>query len=362
MKKFSVFFLLVLIFSINIINAFSQPVSSRTIQKYVGYLQSANVTQSDFTGMELPKIAGTWYYVDGKDGNDARTGLDKEHALLTLAVAYGKCTSGRGDGIVILSRTVSGTSYSITQTARLLWTKYGITVYGVAAPTAYFGRARITHTSAADSLASLIYITGNNNHFINLNFYNSPENDGDPVSATAIVSAIQLGGVRNVFTNCHIYCAPQSANAYKTDIEMRANSDECVFNNCSFGSSSYDAGNNAACWIYYGSTSAQRWYNGCTFLQQASSGTAFGAVENGGATYLNGIDMFNDCTFAVWRANTHAAISASWFIGTKPNTGNIIMRDCAVFGFTALDAVGGNDCVWTNQPAGNAAGGIGVAP
>ena len=55
-------------------------------------------------------------------------------------------------------------------------------------------------------------------------------------------------------------------------------------------------------------------------------------------------------------------ICASWFIGILPTTGNIGMLNCLNIGFTALDATASNDLVWTNQAAGNGAGGIGVAP
>jgi hypothetical protein len=63
----------------------------------------------------------------------------------------------------------------------------------------------------------------------------------------------------------------------------------------------------------------------------------------------------------VWRANTHADISASWFIGTLPNTGAIIMKDCLLQGFTEGDATAGNDLIWTNQPAAAATGGESAA-
>jgi hypothetical protein len=345
-------------------NGFTQSILTK---KYIQYMKNANVTQSDFSGMNLPKIAGTWYYVDYADGNDSNDeydGTTPAKAFKTVATAYDACTSGRGDGIVLLSRTISGTSYSNVATSRLVWSKYGITMIGIAAPNAYFGRARWTHSSAADSLVSLLYITGNNNTFINIHWSNNPENDGSPVSATAVVSAVQVAGVRNAFINCHFYCAAQSANAYKSDLELLANSDENRFVDCFFGSSSYDAGDNAACWISMKNAAAagQRFFSHCTFLQQVSAGTAFGAIKSNGTTSMNGTDLYEDCNFLVWRANTHANICASWFIGTLPNTGAIGMRDCLTVGFTALDATGGNDLLWTNQPAGNAAGGIGVAP
>lgn len=356
--------LFILIFIIVLsVNVFSQPIGSKMIKQYVGYMANANVTQSDLSGLGLPKIAGTWYFVDAASGSDSYNGKTIDKPFSTITAAYAACTSGRGDGIVLLSRTISGTSYSFNISTRMLWTKYGITVVGIASPNVYFGRARITHAAASDSMASLMLLSGMNNTFINIHWSNNPENDGDPVSATAQISAVQISGPRNTFIGCHFYGNPQSANAYKSDLELRAGSDETRFIDCFFGSSSFDAGNNAACWIYINGAAAQHFFKGCTFLQQVSSGTAFGGIECGGSTYLNGIDIYEDCNFGIWRANTSTAgLSASFFIGTKPNTGCIMMRDCIVAGFTALDAVGGNDRIFTNQPAGNAAGGIAVTP
>ncbi len=334
-----------------------------SVRQYVGWMDAAKLTASDFQGMQLPKIGGTWFWVDPANGTDSSTldGKCHDNAFASLTYGYNACTSGAGDGIILVSGAVSGSSNSSTMTTRIAWAKYGITVIGLAAPNAYFGRARVTHTSAADSLVTLIYLTGQNNTFINIDFYNSPENDGDPVSATAKVSAVQLSGPRNAFINCHFNCSPQSANAYKSDLEIRVSGDETVFNNCFFGSSSYDAGDNAACWIHLSGATAQNFFTDCTFLQQVSAGTAFGGFETSGAATLNGIDIFKRCVFAVWRANTHANICASWFIGTKPNTGNIGMLDCLTVGFTKIDAEADNDVVWSNQPAAAAGGGIGVA-
>jgi hypothetical protein len=311
----------------------------------------------------LPWIAGKWFFVDAKNGSATAGGKDLDHPVLTLKQAYDKCTTGAGDGIAVISRSISGTAYGTAETDEILWTKYGITVVGIAAPNVYAGRARITHitTGNADSLVYLMYLTGQNNTFININFSNTPDNDGTPVSATAQVSAVKIGGARNAFVGCMFYCYPQTANAYKCDVELTTSSDETRFIDCYFGQSAYDAGNNAASWIYLSGAAAQHFYKGCTFLQQVSSGTAFGGYETSGATVLNGVDIFEDCIFSVWRANTHADICASWFIGTLPNTGAIIMKDCLLQGFTEGDATAGNDLIWTNQPAAAATGGESAA-
>jgi hypothetical protein len=327
--------------------------SPQTISKAIGDLKSGK--------FQLPYITGTWYYVDAKDGSSGNDGMTPDTAVASLETAYGLCTTGVGDGIVIISRSISGTAYGSNLTATIAWSKYGITVVGVAAPGGYFGRARVTHAAAYDTMEHLIYITGQNNRFYNIMFYNNPENDGDPVSATAVVSAVKLGGPRNYFENCHFNCTPQSANAYKSDLNIAASADECRFVDCFFGSSSFDVGNNASCWVYLGAAAAQIFFEDCTFLAQASAGTAFGAVKSGAATTLNGLMLFKRCFFGVWRASVKGALSASWFIGTNPTTGSIGLMDPLLIGFTALDAQSANDTVWTNLPAAANTGGIGVA-
>lgn len=346
-------------------SAISQPVNSAMIRKYVSFMANARITQDDLSGLGLPKIAGTWYFVDACSGSDSYNGLTVDKPFLTVSAAYAACTSGRGDGIALLARTISGTSYSFSiGDGRLAWTKYGITVVGISAPIGYSSRARIVNTTAGDSTAALVLLSGSNNTFINVYFCHEPNWTTHTGLRTTQISAIQISGSRNAFINCHFQCAPNvnTYAAYLSAINLRAGSDECVFDGCYFGSSSFDVGNTAASWIYLMGAAAQHRWRNCTFIQQVSSGTAFGAFETSGATVLNGIDLFEECTFAVWRANTHADICASWFIGTKPNSGNIGLRNCLTLGFTALDAVGGNDCVWTNLPASNAAGGISVTP
>jgi len=109
----------------------------------------------------LPVIFGTWYHVDPYTGSDSSDGSDLENALATVEAAYGKCTSGAGDGIVLYSRGTTTANTSSYYTKELLWTKHGITMVGIAAPTSIFSRARI---------ASKTITTGN---LTDLSFTNS---------------------------------------------------------------------------------------------------------------------------------------------------------------------------------------------
>jgi len=295
---------------------------------------------------QLPLIKGTWYFVDPEDGASTNSGKSIATAVASIETAYGFCTTGDGDGIAIISSGTSSAHTTSYLSDELTWSKNGITVYGVCAPTFYNQRARIADLSGVDSLAYLISVTGANNSFMNLSFHNSPDDSlkGDDKAQHA---ALKVTGVRNAFINVDIKCTPDDASASKTDLWL-SGADETNFVNCNFGNASYDAGDNAACHIYADGTTGngQILFDHCTTIAQVSTGTAFGCVESGTATSLNGSWIFRDCIFSVWQANTGLTAMASWFIGTKPNTGNyVIGPTCMVAGYAKWDATAGNDRV-----------------
>jgi len=291
------------------------------------------------TALGLPAILGQWYFVDPTNGSALSNGKSPNAALDSIETAYGKCTSGAGDGICVFSAgtTSAGTTSYLTDT--ITWSKHGITVYGVAAPTFYNMRARVS--TAETDLTALIIVSGANNVFYNISFYNG----------TAITSAefcaVQVTGIRNAFINCDFKAGSTTASAYKTDLWL-ASADENLFSHCNFGNASYNAGNNAAAHIYISGTdgNGQNMFEDCTTIAQVSTGTAFGVLKCGAATALNGTIIFKNCLFNVWQANTGLTAMASWFIGTKPTTGNIVLDPlCMSNGYAAWDATGGNDRV-----------------
>lgn len=105
--------------------------------------------QSDLDALELvgplPFINGTWFFVDPTSGNNSRTGRSVAEAVADLPTAYGLCTSGAGDGIVLLSRGTSSAGTTSYLDTSLAWTKHGITVVGRAAPTRMAQRARVAN-------------------------------------------------------------------------------------------------------------------------------------------------------------------------------------------------------------------------
>ena len=357
-KLFSFLVVFLLLFSL-VSFGYGQRVNVQAINKYVQMFVNADLTQSDVSGLQLPKIRGTWYWVDPTSGNNARDGKTISNAVLGLDDAYALCTDGAGDGIVLLSRGSTAAATTSLIGTELAWSKNGITTVGVCAPTFYNQRARVSDSTGVD-LANIVTVSGANNTFINILFIN------EAVSKTiqeAQFSAVKVTGIRNAFINCHFISSPDSATALKSDLVLNS-ADENLFSHCTFGSASFDAGDNASCHIFIDGTTGngQNMFEGCISIAQVSTGTAFGVVKCGNAKALNGLIIFRDCIFAAWQANTGLVAMASWFIGTKPTTGAIVVHNSLTAGYAEWDTVAGNDRVIVGMPttAASAGGGLGT--
>jgi len=93
--------------------------------------------RNSFTDPGLPAIRGEWHFVDPNAVN--RT----SGAFTNLYDAYAACVDERGDGIALISSGNSTAETTSYMTYPLDWTKEGITVFGVCAPTRMYQRARI---------------------------------------------------------------------------------------------------------------------------------------------------------------------------------------------------------------------------
>jgi hypothetical protein len=306
----------------------------------------------------LPTITGTWFFVDGKDGSDTNNGKSPTRAVKTYDTAYGLCTDAYGDGICILSRSTSSSSYSATIAAAIAWTKSGITTYGVCAGGPYNGRARISFTAATTDVY-MLYVTGINNRWENVNFVN--END----LSAAEITTVKLHGDRNTFINCCFIATPATSSLYKSDFWLN-DAHENYFFNCNFGAASHPQGDNAGCHIYMDGANgnAQNIFDHCTSVAQVTAGTAFGFLKGGATTALNGTIIFRDCVFTVWQANTGLTAMTSWYIGSNQNTGAIDLFCCGSFGYAKWDSAGTGNvlvCNLNGATAEIAAAGIAIA-
>lgn len=308
-------------------------------------VQNLNVLDNMYGAGTLPKIAGTWYYVDPTSGNANNDGLTEDTAFDSIADAYDACTTAAGDGICIISRdtgTVAATTSYLD--AVLDWTKYGITVIGICAPTRTFQRARIANTTTVLNLAYLIDVQGNNNTFINIHLYNGGTN-------AAAVGGLKVTGDRNAFVNCHIVgAAGATAAATHRSMELNAG-EENTFYGCTFGSDTIDRGNNASCEVLITGAVARNRFIGCEFQAYVSTGTAHGAV-NLTSTSGGRSTIFEGCTFYCFATAQTAAII------TSGSNDKVLLANAATLGYSAWGTSG---TVYVNMPTTAASAGGGLA-
>jgi hypothetical protein len=303
----------------------------------------------------LPQIKGKWFFVDPLNGSDERPGTDIRRPLKTLLKAYQNCTSWYGDGICVLSSGASTSTTSCELAAVIDWTKYGITVVGVAAPTAYFSRARLLASSTVD-LAYLINVSGQNNSFYNVFMIN----EGDAASA---LGCLIVSGNRNYFSNCH-FLGGQSATP---GAELLCNSlslmsSECVFDQCTFGTNStVHAAANAP--IQFTTTQqGQNLFRNCRVISKSST-SGHGGLNLVGTTVMNGWTIFDNCQFVNFSATGGANTNLTKVvIGSAQTDCGILLHNCSEVGWAAWSVLASKVYVGCSGETAAGAGGIASVP
>jgi hypothetical protein len=298
----------------------------------------------------LPQIKGKWFFVDPLNGSDSRPGTDINKPLLTFLAAYNKCASWYGDGICILNAGASTSTTSCSFAAVIDWTKYGITVFGVASPVAYFGRARLVALSTVD-LAYLIHVSGQNNAFYNIMMIN----EGDTAGA---LGSLIVSGARNYFNNCHLLggqSATPGAELLCNSLDLRAS--ENVFEGCVFGTNStVHAAANAP--IQFTTTAqGQNSFRNCRIISRSAT-AGHGGINLVGAGVMGGWTEFVNCRFVNWDTGAKTALTKV-VIGDAQNNCGIHLHNCSEVGWAAWSTLGSK--VYVSGPAENGAGAAGIA-
>lgn len=286
----------------------------------------------------LPMIRGSWYFVNPDTtysetqnpypGSSSNTGLTMEKPMDSFKTAYDACISGRGDGICLLGNgttTAEGTSYL---TSALDFSKWGITVFGVCAPTMIGQRSRIS--TAAANLAYIFDVTGSNNAFYNIQVYNG---------GTTGAGGVAVEGDRNYFQNVHMIGAAGMSTPTVNDYSLKLmGASENTFVNCVIGTDTHDKGDIAGAQLILdrdsgaNGCSRNRFY-GCEFMAFSSTGTTCGLIKlNSTGDSIVRTHIFDGCVFHMYREGAVTA-EVNVVIGTDPNNGFIIFKNCVAHGF-----------------------------
>ena len=341
----------------------------------VGLLTSGSLVAGGY----IPPITGTYYHVCpgtstfsnaqgrqivGSSGND---GLSLNSPLDSLATAYGMCTSGAGDGIILWSYGLTTSACSSYLTTPLTWSKHGITCAGVCAPTAYDQRARVANASSAINLASLITLSGNNNILLNMS-------TGNFGTASTALGGVIVSGQRNYLGNVGIIGAGSTTPAQTTGANSLtlSGADGNTFYNCTIGTDTVDQdGSQAVTGVikFIGTSGGaaqnnqKNLFDRCRILSYISyANSTSGQIHLvGSGDALDRDQEFRDCSFINFKLGAPMTTPpAALVVGTAPTngcinlTGNTYMKGFAAYAAASFGRV------FVTGPAANAAGGLSV--
>lgn len=186
-------------------------------------------------------------------------------------------------------------------------------------------------------LATVIALSGTNNSFFNVHI-------GNYGSQVGSLGAVKVTGARNYFDRCHLYGAANAVPAAQTgayDLSIGNGASECTFERCTFGSDTIiraaTNGNIRFDGTAAASAPSRIAFYDCDILCWTATSTK-GAILSSGIYSFQGVVTFSRCRFMSWSPNGITAI-ASAFIGTKPDSGIVLIDSCSLVGWAAWDSV-----------------------
>ena len=325
---------------------------SRMLRAFLGQEHTWEKPQNFAAGVTgaLGAGSGKSFYVDPTSGSVGAPATSWETAEASILGAYNRCVDGRGDTIYVQSRgSTSAATTSYLETA-LTWSKSGITVIGIGAPT-LSQRPRVANLSTSLDLATLITVSGANNSFYNMQFLNGG-------SDAAALAAVTVTGERNYFENCHIIGGLHATpGAVVTCCSLFCNgAAECRFVGCTFGTDTIiNAAANAP--VRFDSTCYRLEFLDCRIISWSDT-AGHGGMKFQDASAIGRDLLVKNCVFSNFSANSPSALTVV-LIGTAPTSGVVMIANCQAFGWAAWAAA--NDAYFiANGAADNDAAGIGV--
>lgn len=287
------------------------------LRDYVPALKyGAKIYPEDVAGMIGLPYVGNIFYVDPTAGSDtANSGTSQDDALATVAAAYGKCTSGQHDVVIIAPTGGTGRT---TETTAITWAKRFTHLIGSAAPLVQDNRAGInfgtggsltisengcifknlTFFSSAD-IDVTVTLTGDYNSFIGVDFKGT--SNATSIGSTPWRALSMSGAEENTFVGCTFGADTYTRSAANASLELASACARNVFIDCFFPIFTDDAG--AFFVIADSAADVDRfvWFKGCTFHN---------AIKSSSTTMTVGMSI-------------HAAVG-----------GSVILDNCSALGIT----------------------------
>lgn len=330
-------------------------------------------------GMGVPPFLGLGaktFFVDPVNGSDGNPGTSIDQAFASLYRAHYMMVAGRNDVCYLISDgttastvrlsaanavAAQGPSESPATTGTLTWSKNACHLIGVTAPGGENSRARIapptgTYTSATFGSGNLVVVSASACYFANISVTHAFS-----TGSTTDIAWTDSGG-RNVYNNCGFFGALSAAAAAasgSTSLLLTGSTGECSFYTCVIGCDTSVARTGSFAELNIAAGSPRNRFYKCVIQTQAGSTSAAFWLTIG----ASGIDryvLFDDCVFmnmVLGSASPFSLMAVGFSLNAAPG-GTVILRNCISTGATKYTTTG---LAVTNQAAGAAGGGLGVA-
>jgi len=311
-------------------------------------LQNGSPVISTFPQM----MNARWYYVDPENGANGNSG-DADNPLATIAAAYDKCVSGRGDVVALRGGPTSGgtTGHSARLSETLTWSKHNTHLIGLGAPTKVGQRARITGESTGATFTPLIKVTGSGCIFANFAIFH--DYGVDPV-------CIEVEGDRNYFENVNIQgmgVAAGGDDAAACSLLLDG-AEECTFRGCVIGLDTIERSTTNAEIEFVGG-SKRIIFEDCEIISFAdNAGHLFVKID--GSADIDRYIIFRNCTFINAVESTATTMTQAMDVHNSCG-GMVLLHNCVMVGATDWAAADNGNVFISNAAATAGTSGLAVA-
>jgi len=309
-----------------------------------GYLFDPNIGDIQLsTAVENVFATGNIWVVDEVKGSDTNPG-SATSPFATLGAAIAAATADNGDTIILRG--------TVHLTSTLLWNKDGVNLFGQRSPSNNC-RSRISSTGAT-AFSPLVNVTAQGCSFASVATFH-----GGFTGATGSQVCWAEAGGRNYYQCVQFLGGGDATTAALAGMRSLtvAGNGENLFQGCTIGLDTITRATNANASLEFLSGTARNVFRNCLFQALVSDASDVHVLI--GADGIDRHVLFDNCTFSN-AINSGATPMTNAFSVNASAGGFVIVQGglCVGAGSTSLAASG---AIYTNLPAGNAAGAIGVA-
>lgn len=295
------------------------------------------------------------FVVDPYTGDDGQPGTF-QFPMRTLLEAYNRCSDGRGDTVVLIGgpRSDASTGMTVRLTATLTWAKNYTHLVGMAAPTRYGQRARITGPSTGGTFSPVMTVSGNGCIFKNFTIFD--DYTVDPV-------AMKVTGQRNYFENVNLQgmgAATGADDAAAASLWLSGGS-ENTFVNCTIGLDTIPRSTTNG-EILFDTAAKRNKFERCHILSYSdNAGHLFIKAASSGD--LDRGNLFEDCVFENAPTGVASGTTMTQAMNLHASAGGmVILHNCTTVGATDIAAADNGNVISGPgiQAAGTATLGVAV--